>query len=398
MVRLLALDHPKDLYSELARVGVDETAWEIFLKKQKTLTVKLEALSVATANILKQLALKIGADCAVHQQVISGKVKKSDAILFATPRQLEELCHRLKGQPECAARLVDELKPVINQYLKPIKRFKIGNRVFEFGKRTYIMGILNVTPDSFYDGGRFFTPESAIEHGLKLAEEGADIIDIGAESTRPGSLPVPPEEQLQRLLPVLKPLVKRVKVPISIDTTSATVAEQAISFGAALVNDISGLRFDPKMAKVVARANVPVIVMHIKGRPKTMQKNPVYQDLLGEITASLKRSWTIGVDAGIKPEKILIDPGIGFGKTLTHNLEILRRLNELRSLGAPIVVGPSRKSFIGMVLNLPPEERLEGTIAGCIIAVRNGADILRVHDVQKVKRAVAIYDAIYRTP
>lgn len=393
-IRCLALDSPQDLFAELARVGVDEAAWDIFREKSRVLAIKVADLSVAGANILKQTALKIGADCAVDKRVISGKVRKSPAIIFATPRQIKELCQRLQSQPECAVRIAKELQAFLERYEQPTPSLKIGQEVFEFGKRTYLMGVLNVTPDSFYDGGRFFTPEQAVAQGLKLAEEGADIIDIGAESTRPGSQPVPPEEQLRRLLPVLRLLAKRVKMPISIDTTNARVARAALDAGASLVNDISGLTFDPEMARTVARAGVPVIVMHIKGRPRTMQRNPVYKDLMGEIVSRLRRSLAIGTKAGIEPGWMLVDPGIGFGKTRQHNLEILRRLKELRTLGAPIVVGPSRKSFIGMVLNLPPAERLEGTIAACVLAAENGADILRVHDVLPVKRALAIREAI----
>ncbi|MEO0050887.1 MAG: dihydropteroate synthase, partial [candidate division WOR-3 bacterium] len=201
-----------------------------------------------------------------------------------------------------------------------------------------------------------------------------------------------------RLLPVLKGLAKRVKVPISVDTTSARVAEIALNEGCSIINDISGFGFDPKMAKVCARADSFVIVMHIKGRPKTMQKNPVYKDLMQEIVNKLALAIAKGIKAGIRQERIFIDPGIGFGKKLEHNLEILRRLGELRTLGQPIVVGPSRKSFIGMILNLPPEERLEGTIAAAVIAAKNGASIIRVHDVQKVKRALAIFDALRLAP
>lgn len=393
-IRLLDLSHPEDLYAELARVGVDQAAWEIFEKKRQTLVIKFEDLSVATANILKQAALKIGADCAVDRRVISGRVKKSKALLFANTRQIEEICQRLSAQPECAAQVGVELQNFLKSTFTQPTTLKIGQKVFDFSKRTYVMGILNVTPDSFYDGGRFFTPEQAVAQGLKIAEEGADIIDIGAESTRPGARPVPPEEQLRRLLPVLRPLAKKVKVPISIDTTSAAVAKEALDAGAAMVNDISGLTFDPGMAKTMARAGVPVVVMHIKGRPRTMQKNPVYSDLMGEIIHGLRRSLAIGRRAGIEPGRMLVDPGIGFGKTFEHNLEILRRLKELRSLGAPVVVGPSRKSFIGMVLGLPPAERLEGTLAACVIAAENGANILRVHDVLALKRALAIRDAI----
>lgn len=395
MIRLLDISHREDLYQELARVGVDPAAWEIFRAKSTVRVLKISGLSVAGANILKQTALVAGADCAVHRNAINGKVRRTDAILFATERQIEEICLRLRHQPECARRLVPFLSELGTNFMPQAPVLTVGQRKFELGKRVLVMGILNVTPDSFYDGGRYFEPERAVEQGIRLSEEGADIIDIGAESTRPGSNPVPEKEQLRRLLPVLNQLARKVKAPISVDTTSARVAEAVLDAGAGMINDISGLTFDRRMAKVVARAGVPVIVMHIKGKPRTMQKNPMYQDLMAEIVEGLARSIKRGVAAGIAPDKILVDPGIGFGKTAGHNLEILRRLKELRTLGKPIVIGPSRKSFIGAVLNLPPEERLEGTIAACVIGALNGADIVRVHDVKAMRRALAIKDAVY---
>lgn len=396
-MRLLNLEHEQDLKAELYRIGVDTKAWEIFAAKSRILTIKLEGLSSATANILKQTALITGADCAIHREVISGKVKKSDAILFATARQIEEICLRLEHQPECARRLVPELNMLSHYTLNLPAPVKINGRIFDF-KRTYVMGILNITPDSFYDGGRFLSPQAAIDHGLKMVDEGADIIDIGAESTRPGSRPVKEEKQIERLLPVLKGLAKKVKVPISVDTTNARIAEIALNEGCSIINDISGFGFDAKMAATCARTDSFVIVMHIKGRPRTMQKNPVYKDLMQEIVNKLTLATAKGIKAGIRQENIFIDPGIGFGKKLEHNLEILRRLGELRTLGQPIVVGPSRKSFIGMILNLPPEERLEGTIAAAVIAAKNGANIIRVHDVLKVKRALTMFDALRLTP
>ncbi|MCR4423889.1 MAG: dihydropteroate synthase [candidate division WOR-3 bacterium] len=395
MIRLLDISYSVDLYQELARVGVDPAAWEIFRAKSAVRALKISGLSVAGANILKQTALVAGGDCAVHRNTISGKVRQTDAILFATERQIAEICQRLSHQPECARRLVPFLEELRANSFCPNPILKVGSCALDLARRVQVMGILNVTPDSFYDGGRYLAPEQAVEQGIRLSEEGADIIDIGAESTRPGSNPVPANEQLRRLLPVLKQLTRQIKVPISVDTTSARVAKAALDAGAGMVNDISGLNFDPQMAKVVARAGVPVIVMHIKGKPRTMQKNPVYQDLMAEIVNGLARSIKRGEDAGIASDKFLVDPGIGFGKTVAHNLEILRRLRELQTLGKPIVVGPSRKSFIGAVLNLPVEERLEGTIAAGVVAALNGARIVRVHDVRALRRALALVDAIY---
>ncbi len=397
-MRILNLAEKEDLYQELAQIGVDEAAWEIFTAKNNSLAIKVEGLSVAAANILKQTALATGADCAVHRQVISGKTKTSAAILFASQRQMEEICRRLSLQPACVARLVPEIKTLLNNYFAPSSTITVSGKKVNLATRTHLMGIVNVTPDSFYDGGKFFAPEAAVAHAFRLIDEGADFIDIGAESTRPGSLPVPPKEQLRRLLPVLKAVAKKSRVPISVDTTSARVATAAIQEGATMINDISALSFDRRMARVCARAGVPVILMHIKGTPRTMQRKPVYQDLMGEIVSWLATAITRAIRSGIKKEQILIDPGIGFGKTTAHNLTIIRRLRELKSLGVPIVVGPSRKSFIGKLLGLPPEERLEGTIAAAVLAAENGASIIRVHDVRAVKRALTIHNAIKLLP
>jgi len=273
---------------------------------------------------------------------------------------------------------------------------KCGDKVLDLSSRTHIMGILNITPDSFSDGGEFFTVDRAVERGIQMAEEGADIIDIGAESTRPGAEPIPTDEELQRLLPVLEQLLKKTEVPISVDTYKSKVAEAALKAGAHIINDISGLRFDPSMKDVVARHQAPVIIMHIKGEPRNMQIDPFYEDVMGEISDYLAESIRLAAMAGVKKENIIIDPGIGFGKRLEDNYEIIRRLSELKRLGCPILIGPSRKSFLGKVLNLPPAERLEGTMAAVAIGIQNGADIVRVHDVNAVSRVCRIADILAR--
>jgi len=286
----------------------------------------------------------------------------------------------------------------MNQQEKAKSRFllKCGEKVFNLSHRTHIMGILNITPDSFSDGGDFFTVDRAVERGIQMAEEGADIIDIGAESTRPGAEPIPTDEELQRLLPVLEQLLKKTEVPISVDTYKSKVAEAALNAGAHIINDISGLRFDPSMKDVVARHQAPVIIMHIKGEPRNMQIDPFYEDVMGEISDYLAESIRLAAMAGVKKENIIIDPGIGFGKRLEDNYEIIRRLSELKILGCPILIGPSRKSFLGKVLNLPPAERLEGTMAAVAIGIQNGADIVRVHDVNAVSRVCRIADILAR--
>ncbi len=259
------------------------------------------------------------------------------------------------------------------------------------------MGVLNVTPDSFSDGGIYFDTGRAIEHALQLVEDGADIIDIGGESTRPGSEEVPLEEEIRRTIPIISALAGRIELPISIDTCKAGVARKAIDAGASIINDISGLRFDPEMARVAAYYKVPVILMHIKGRPRDMQKNPAYEALVPEIMDYLRLSIRIAADAGVKEGNIIIDPGIGFGKTFDHNLQILKHLDEFATLQKPIAVGVSRKAFIGHILGgAPATERLEGTAAAVAIAIFNGANIIRVHDVKEIAKVAKVADAITR--
>jgi len=258
------------------------------------------------------------------------------------------------------------------------------------------MGILNVTPDSFSDGGLYFDLDRALERAYSMVEAGADIIDVGGESTRPGSDPVPLEEELRRVLPVVERLVRELKVPISVDTYKAEVARQALERGATLINDITGLRGDPRMPEVVARFGCPVVVMHIKGTPKNMQENPTYEDVVAEVKEYLLEGIRLAEEAGLSREKIIIDPGIGFGKTVEHNLEILRRLKEFKALGQPLLVGTSRKSFIGKILNLPVNERLLGTVATVALSIAGGADIVRVHDVGEMKQVVQMADAVVR--
>lgn len=261
--------------------------------------------------------------------------------------------------------------------------------------RTSLMGVLNVTPDSFSDGGKYYNKRKAIARALEMAEEGADIIDVGGESTRPGAREVSDEEECSRIIPVIKAISKRLKIPVSVDTRKAKVARLAIRAGADIVNDISGLKYDPDMAEVIAEYGTSVIVMHMKGAPQNMQRSPRYNNLISEIKSGLRESIKIARCAGIKEKNIIVDPGIGFGKTVRHNLEILNRLDEFKNLGRPVCVGTSRKSFIGKILNSrDANDRLAGTIATCVVAIMQGANILRVHDVREAKEAAAITDSI----
>ncbi|MDW8106097.1 MAG: dihydropteroate synthase [Armatimonadota bacterium] len=266
------------------------------------------------------------------------------------------------------------------------------------GTRTLVMGVLNATPDSFYDGGRYTTLEAALARAEQMLAEGADILDIGGESTRPGADPVPEAEEIRRVIPLIEAIHARYpKAILSVDTTKSRVAALALQAGACIVNDISGMTFDPRMPEVVAQAGALVVLMHIKGTPKTMQQNPTYDDVVAEVCATLAAHAMRAQQAGIPRDHIWIDPGIGFGKTVEHNLQLLRALPQLKALGYPVLIGTSRKSFIGHILGgLPPEERLEGTLATLALAVAWGADIVRVHDVQAAVRAVKVADALCR--
>ena len=276
----------------------------------------------------------------------------------------------------------------------PPLHWQCGDRTFDLSRRTLVMGIVNVTPDSFSDGGSFYEPEAAVNQGLRLVEEGADILDIGGESTRPGSTPVPLEVELQRVLPVIEGLRQRTDVPISIDTNKAEVARQAIAAGATIINDITALRGDPAMPAVAARTGAAVVLMHMQGTPKSMQVAPHYTDVVTDVRSFLEERLAETVAQGIAPARIALDPGICFGKTLEHNLELIRRLDALTVLGRPLLIGASRKSFIGKVLDAQVEDRVEGTAAVVTAAMMKGANIIRVHDVRAMARVACMTDAL----
>ena len=258
--------------------------------------------------------------------------------------------------------------------------------------RTHVMGVLNVTPDSFSDGGLYFSEEAALAKAVSVEREGGDMLDVGAESSRPGSQPLTVEEELKRLFPLLERIAEEARIPISIDTYKAEVASTALQAGATIVNDITALRGDPKMGDVVAASGCPVVLMHMLGTPATMQTNPVYKSVVDDICSFFEERISYAESLGIS--RIVIDPGIGFGKTLEHNLEIIRKLSEFRRFGKPVLIGVSRKAFIGGVLDLPVEERAEGTAAAVTVSILNGADIVRVHDVKEMVRVARMTDAL----
>ena len=273
-----------------------------------------------------------------------------------------------------------------------LKQFRLGSVVYDFASSTHIMGILNVTPDSFSDGGKYSDTRQAVDRALRMVDEGADIIDVGGESTRPGSDPVAVEEEIHRVLPVIEELSEKTLIPISIDTYKSEVAEKALQAGACIVNDVSGLSFDPLMTSTIAKHGASVVIMHMLGTPKTMQRDPVYDDVVNDVVRFLGQQSTKAQSAGIR--QIIVDPGLGFGKTLQHNIELMQNLSTLRQLGYPVLVGPSRKSFLGAILDLPVDERLEGTAAAVALCIRNGASIVRVHDVREMKRVALVADVL----
>jgi dihydropteroate synthase len=318
-------------------------------------------------------------------------------LLAGTPDELRRQAALFSCIPGFPADFPRRIQSALDNYLRSDYKITTRGQTLDLGRQTHIMGILNVTPDSFSDGGRYVDYDRALAHARDMAAAGADIIDIGGESTRPGADPLPEEEELRRIIPLIERLSAELSVPISVDTYKSSVAKKALEAGASLVNDISGLRFSPDMAAVAAEHGAAVVLMHIKGTPRSMQQDPVYGDVVGEILAYLEEGIEIAVRAGVDRERLLIDPGIGFGKTLEHNLTILNRLDEFRALGRPIVLGTSRKRFIGTILGIPaPDQRIDGTAATVALAIERGASILRVHDVAVMTRVARMTDAIVR--
>ncbi len=377
----------------MGMVGVDATGIKLMKGKTLHLNLKIEGINPRIANLLKQEMLSLGGDAALDGRGLDCSTKQTDSILMGTQKQFEKLLLKLNQCPDLQP-VGESLRETIKNISKTHYSIRCRKKTYTLGKQTHLMGVLNVTPDSFSDGGLYFDREKAIERGLRMVEEGADFIDIGGESTRPGSKPIGSEEELRRVIPVIKSLAKKANVPISIDTNKSTVAERAIEAGAEIINDISGLHFDPDLGQVAARRDAPIILMHIRGTPQTMQKDVHYDSLFSEILFYLKESIQRAESAGIDPQQIIIDPGIGFGKNLEDNLLIIKNLSEFRILGKPILLGTSRKSFIGKILNAEANERLEGTLSSIAICVFNGAHIIRCHDVLQAKKAIAVADAI----
>jgi dihydropteroate synthase len=393
LIRCLHITNAREAIHEMGKVGVDPTG--IKLMKGKTLhyNLKVEGIDPRTANLLKQEMLSVGGDAALDKRGLDCSSSSTDALLMGTEKQFEKLFSKLEQYPNLHP-FGHSLREILRNLSRAHYTIRCRKRTFTLGKRTLLMGVLNVTPDSFSDGGLFFDKKTAIAHGLKMVEEGADFIDIGGESTRPGSKPLGLDEELRRVIPVIESLAKEADAPISIDTYKSAVAKKAIEAGAQIINDISGLQLDPFLSQVAAKEDVPLVLMHIRGNPETMQKNIHYESLFSEIIHHLKDSIQRAESAGVESEQIIIDPGVGFGKTVEDNLLILKNLQEFKILGKPLLLGTSRKSFIGKILNADVTERLEGTISSIVVGVLNGAHVIRCHDVIQAKRAIAIADAV----
>ncbi|MCX7817305.1 MAG: dihydropteroate synthase [Syntrophales bacterium] len=394
--RLIFFTSQEESLQIFERIGVDSYGISAMMPKTSHFNIFIESIPCYVANILKQEMLSIGGDAAVNRQSVSCKVEKTDCLIMGTRKQLVRLIEKLMLQPSFLRGVAEEVKQLLENVDRKEFVFKTSRREIQIGCRTLVMGVLNVTPDSFSDGGKYLSAENAIRHGLRMADEGADIIDVGGESSRPGAEPVTAEEEKRRVLPIIEALAKKVNVPISIDTTKSEVAKAAIDAGAEIVNDISAMNFDPEMVKVIHDTGAGVILMHMRGRPKDMQKGDLtYFDLIGEILGYLREAVEKAKGFGVPEDNIVVDPGIGFGKKPEDNLKILKHLREFKSLGRPVMIGTSRKSFIAKITGQDsPEERIEGTAASVTAAVLQGCNIVRVHDVAFMKRVVGVADAI----
>lgn len=393
-MRLIETASHEEVLRELSAAGVDSVGIKLMASKMSHLNIKLEGMNCAQASVLKQDMLSLGGDAAVHSRAVNFKIEKTDCILMGTVKQLEKLTKKLRIQPFGLKEIGIELNTLLHSIKSVPPPIKTKKMTFKFGKRTFVMGILNVTPDSFSEKGTCFDTETAVRRGMEMAEEGADIIDVGGESTRPGAEPVSLKEELRRVIPVIERLAVKSRVPISIDTYKSEVAKRALEAGAGIINDISGLRSDHKMAEVAAVSNVPVIIMHMKGTPRDMQLSPAYHSLIREVMGFLEESIKIAETAGIAPDNIIIDPGIGFGKSLEHNLTILKNIGAFKAMGKPILIGTSRKSFIGKITGAEVAQRGIGTASTISIGIMKGANIVRVHDVREGVEAARMSDAI----
>jgi len=395
-MRFLEIKSEKLLKSTMQELKVDPWGVKIMAPKGVAALIRINSVSNIAANIMKQEMLSFGGDVAVARGALTGREKKTDCLIIGSLSQIRFLHKKLQHQPFGLSRLSEELSNSLANYQKDRFVLDLGRFKLRIAKQALVMGIINLSPDSFSGDGLYASSRvDIIEVARDMVAAGADILDVGGESSRPGSRSLSLKEELSRVIPIIKVLAKKVKVPISVDTSKPEVARQALDNGAVIVNDITGLR-NQKMRKTVSAFDSAVVAMHMKGVPRTMQQNPKYRSLIDEILDFFDQVISKAVEDGVDRNKIILDPGIGFGKSLEHNLEILKHLKEFKVFGMPLLVGTSRKSFIGKILNAEVGQRLYGTISSCVLAVTNGAKILRVHDVRQVKEALKVLNAINR--
>ena len=432
----------------MREIGVDPGGIEIMAPKSVTRLVMVRRLPIFAANILKQETLSLGADTAVSRQALTGKAAHTDCLIIGSLSHYRRLCEKLRRQPYGLSRLSLDLETVLSNYQKNDFILDLGRYKLNLQSHTHIMGIINLTPDSFSGDGLYksqkskvksqnlralhnrhlviarsgsdeaisdgdcFAPSrlamtargfsgglnlnNIVDYARKLVDEGADILDIGGESSRPGARPVPLKEELLRVIPAIKAIGKKLKIPLSVDTSKSEVARQALDNGALIVNDITALNGDPGMLRIVKRYKAAVALMHMKGRPHTMQKNPRYGCFMREVCGYLKQAMDKALEAGVDRKRIILDPGIGLGKSLEHNLEIIKSLGRLKALGQPILIGLSRKSFLGKITGKETVSRVFAGISANCLAVINGARIVRVHDVQETRDSLKVLDRILK--
>ncbi|MEI6610541.1 MAG: dihydropteroate synthase [Deltaproteobacteria bacterium] len=394
-MKIITINNLEEAVAVFHQIGVDPYGIEAMATKTLHINVLLKDKSCKVANIIKQEMLSIGGDAAVARGSVACSIASTDVLIMGTIKQISTFIKKIEKQPFGLNLIAKEISEIIKNNIQDQYVLKTSKREIILGKKTIIMGILNVTPDSFSDGGLFNNTQTAVDRALQMIDEGADIIDIGGESSRPGAKSVDAKTELKRVIPIIEKLAKKTKTPISIDTTKAQVARLALTAGAEIINDISALNGDKKMAGTVKDEGAALILMHMRGKPQSMQKDDlIYDDLMGEIISKLKASSEKAMRAGIEKNYMVIDPGIGFGKTAEDNYKIIKNLSELRGLGMPIMIGASRKSFIGKLTGGEPHERIEGTAAAVTAAIINGAQIVRVHDVAAMKKVCAVTDAI----
>lgn len=386
MDEFILKDVNTDLETELEQIGFDKTYLHKAVDKFRYKNIKIFDLTIPQANILKQTAISVGADCAVHRETITAKIVKTDCILGGSFSQLKKITQKLRKQAFKLSKLADLIDKNLDFRFKSMQ---IKETTLDFTK-PYIVGVLNLTQNSFSDGGEFFEFDKATKHLLEMIEDGADVIELGAESTKPFSSSVSAELQLEKLLPVLNFIKeKNIKVPISVDTRSAEVAKKCVESGADIINDVSGFEYDKNMVNTLAGLNVPVIIQHSKGTPENMQIEPTYENLMDELFLDLKKKTDFAVEKGIKTENIIIDAGIGFGKTKEQNFEILRRIDELFALNYPIMLGVSRKSLLGMP-EVSNDIKDIYTLALNAVLLEKKVNFIRVHNVKLHKELLRL--------